>query len=329
MTARPGALVISLDFEIHWGVRELTPPAGGYSPNLLGVREAIPRMLDLFREFDIAATWATVGFLFARSRDEIRRFEPALKPCYADPMLSAYAEPLGENECGDPYHYAPSLIARIRETPRQEIATHTFAHYYCLEPGQTVETFRADLRAALALARSQGIEIASIVFPGNQHNTAYDHVLVEEGITCYRGTQQLWMYSTSRLVGQTLGRRAARLLDSFVNFGWDHTIGWRDVWRGPLANVQASFFLRPTRPALWRRPLRVLQFRRIAPTIVRAAETGRIVHLWWHPHNFGRYVDANIDQLRRLLDVYADCRRRYGFESLSMIEVAARARTLG
>lgn len=319
-----GALVISLDFEIHWGVRELTRPDGGYRPNLIGVREAVPRMLELFEEFGVAATWATVGFLFARSRGELLRFAPRVRPTYVDPILSPYDEPIGDGEADDPFHFAPSLIDRIRATPRQEIATHTFSHYYCVEPGQNRESFRADLDSALALAREQGIAIESIVFPGNQHNRAYDDVLAAVGLRAYRGTQPFWMYSTSRLSGQTYTKRAARLLDAFFNVRGDHTIGWDEVCRdGPLCNVPASFFLRPTRPVWWRQPLRVLQFRRIAPSIRRAARDHRLVHLWWHPHNFGRHVDANIRQLRHLLEVFAECRDRYGMRSMSMADVAA------
>jgi len=322
-----GAFVISLDFEIHWGVRELTRPDGTYRPNLLGVREAVPRILDLFREFDIAATWAIVGFLFARSLDEIRAFEPTIKPRYVDPILSAYLEPLGDDEDSDPFHYAPSLVQQIRNTPRQEIATHTFSHYYCLEPGQDRAAFRADLDSALALARSQGLEIQSIVFPGNQHNSDYDAELIDAGLVCYRGTQKLWMYSTSRLSGQTPRRRAARLVDSFFDVGGDdHTIAWDAVWNGRLANVQASFFLRPTRPTVWRSPLRSLQVRRIARSVKLAARTHRIVHLWWHPHNFGRHVDANIAQLRSILEIFAECREAYGMRSMSMVDVARSAR---
>jgi peptidoglycan/xylan/chitin deacetylase (PgdA/CDA1 family) len=327
VTPNFGALVISLDFEIHWGVRELTRPTGSYAPNLLGVREAVPRMLALFEEFDLAATWATVGFLFARDRAEISQFAPALRPQYRDPVLVAYNEPLGEGEADDPFHYAPSLIDRIRRTPRQEIATHTFSHYYCVEPGQDRASFRADLESALAIARHHGIEIQSIVFPGNQHNPDYDDIVAAVGLTCFRGTQKLWMYSTSRLVGQTYRKRAARLLDAFVNVGGDHTIPWTAVWDGgPLCNVQASFFFRPTRPTIWRAPLRRLQFRRIASSIRRAARDHRLVHLWWHPHNFGRHVDVNIAQLRDLLEVYAECRAASGMRSLSMADVAACAR---
>ena len=69
----PGVLVISLDFELHWGVRDLTPVDGPYRGNLLGAREAVPRMLELFERFEFGATWATVGFLFASTRDELER----------------------------------------------------------------------------------------------------------------------------------------------------------------------------------------------------------------------------------------------------------------
>ena len=67
-----GALVISLDFELVWGVRgEFGADGGDYRPNLLGARNAIPRLLDLFAEFEISATWATVGMLMAHTREEL------------------------------------------------------------------------------------------------------------------------------------------------------------------------------------------------------------------------------------------------------------------
>src|SRR5215218_1692446 len=132
MTPRYGALVISLDFEFHWGVRHTTPPDGPYRRNLLGVWEAVPKMLALFEEYGIAATWATVGFLFAKSRQELEEFSPSVKPLYANPLLSPYQEPIGESEIDDPLHFTPSLIDVIRKTPHQELATHTFSHYYCL-----------------------------------------------------------------------------------------------------------------------------------------------------------------------------------------------------
>src|SRR5689334_1908763 len=114
-----GALVISLDFELHWGVRDKRPANGPYRRNLLGARAAVPGMLDLFKEFGIRATWATVGFLFARSRKELQEYSPARRPAYRDPKLSAYEERVGEDEAEDPLHYGASLIDEIADHPGQ------------------------------------------------------------------------------------------------------------------------------------------------------------------------------------------------------------------
>ena len=48
---------------------------------------------------------------------------------------------IGPNERQDPYHFGLSLVRRIKDCPHQEIGTHTFSHYYCLEDGQTPEHF--------------------------------------------------------------------------------------------------------------------------------------------------------------------------------------------
>ena len=71
-----GALVISLDFEQHWGMRDGAPARrNGHAPRA-DPGPVVAGMLDLFEEFDVAATWATVGFLFARSKRELEHFAP-------------------------------------------------------------------------------------------------------------------------------------------------------------------------------------------------------------------------------------------------------------
>src|SRR5689334_8603090 len=126
---RTGVFVVSLDFELHWGVRDRVAVQSSYRRNLSGAREAIPRMLSLFQEYEIAATWATVGFLFAQSKSEAATYSPAIKPAYKKVRLDPYRERYGDNELNDPLHYAPSLITLIQSTPRQEIGCHTFSHY--------------------------------------------------------------------------------------------------------------------------------------------------------------------------------------------------------
>jgi len=131
-----GALVISLDFELHWGVRDKRS-IPSYRENLLGARRAVPAMLGMFRQFGIRATWAIVGLLLAESRREMLDRMPARRPRYRRADLSPYDAfgDVGENERDDPYHFASSLVRRIAASSEQEIATHTFGHYYCLEDG--------------------------------------------------------------------------------------------------------------------------------------------------------------------------------------------------
>lgn len=132
-----GIFVISLDFELMWGIRyERNVP--GYRANILGVRQAIPAMLNLFREYEIHATWAAVGLLFFSNKADMVRGSPQVKPAYENSERSSHndMEAVGPDESHDPYHFGYSLIQMVRGFPGQEIGSHTFSHYYCLEPGQ-------------------------------------------------------------------------------------------------------------------------------------------------------------------------------------------------
>ena len=319
-----GALVISLDFELHWGVRDKRTIDGTYRENLLGARQAIPQMLDLFEEFGVAATWATVGFLFAKNRQERDEFSPALRPQYKNPKLDPYSESTGDNEDDDPMHYASSLIARVASTPKQEIATHTFSHYYCQEPGESREAFAADIASAMAIGRRYGFDIRSIVFPRNQFRPGYETVLKEAGITCYRGNEPNWMYRPRPRGEETLAVRAPRLIDGYISLSGRKYVRWEEIAQSSgTHDVRASMFLRPY--ATQRKGLEPVRLRRIAGGIRAAAKNRGIFHLWWHPHNFGRNIPENLEFLRSVLKVFAEQRQVHGMQSLSMIEVASLA----
>jgi peptidoglycan/xylan/chitin deacetylase (PgdA/CDA1 family) len=316
-----GAFVISLDFELHWGVRDHEPPHGPYRQNLLGARKAIPRLLELFERYGIAGTWAIVGFLFAHSPEERRKFEPARKPCYYDRSLDPYVEPLGKGEADDPLHFAPSLIEQIRRCPNQEIATHTFSHHYCREPGQTVESFRADLDSAIAIAADRGIRFRSIVFPRNQVNPDYTQALLDAGIICYRGSEPEWMHRGITRQERTFRLRSARIADAYIDITGKRIVHWDKVLEpSGLCNVRASRFLWPYRPGL--KGLEEKRLKRTIDQVKFAALEDAIFHLWFHPHNFGIHLEENLKVLEAILQTFAFARERYGMRSLSMSTVA-------
>jgi peptidoglycan/xylan/chitin deacetylase (PgdA/CDA1 family) len=311
--------VISLDFELHWGVRDRWPVAE-YRENLLGVWEVVPRTLELFARHEVRATWATVGFLMAEDRDELLAHLPERRPAYADPGLDPYAAlgELGHDERDDPYHYAPSLVARVAETPGQEIGTHTFSHYYALEPAISDAAFGADLDAALALAARRGLTLTSIVFPRNQVAPGALRVCRERGLTAFRGTERAWHRRPRTGATAPAAARALNLLDSYVPVGTHHLA--RAAVVDGMVDVPGTRYLRPWSAS--RSALEPVRLQRIRTAMTKAARTGQIFHLWWHPHDFGARPDENLAALEQVLGHFARLRAEHGFVSASMRDVA-------
>ena len=135
-----GVFIISLDFEMYWGVRDKRS-IDQYKNNLHGIRKVVPILLDLFNANDIHATWATVGFLFFENREDVRKNFPQLMPTYRREILSPYNYLNQTNDFATECHFAPDLIKLISNYDGQEIGTHTFSHYYCLEDGQCLSQF--------------------------------------------------------------------------------------------------------------------------------------------------------------------------------------------
>ncbi len=322
-----GILVISLDFELHWGAFEKRP-ISLWHEHYCRTRALIPGLLEVFNANTIAATWATVGLLMHATREELLEDYPDAEPTYDDPALSPYAyirqNGIGENERQDPCHFAAELVHRIMDTPGQEIGTHTFGHYYCNEPGQTLAQFRADLHSACKAAQRMGIELKSLVFPRNQFNDAYLEVCREHGIVAVRTNPDVWFWRiTTR--DESLYKRIWRGSDAYwplrsmrnSNRYFPKDLYTKDM---PLS-IPASRVLRPYHPK--ESFLNTWKLKRILGEMEAAAREDSIYHLWWHPHNFAHHPEENL-QLTSDICRHA---RHLGLQSLSMGELADMIRT--
>lgn len=321
-----GVFTLSLDLELSWGVRDKRT-LQQYRPNLEGVRSAIPALLDRFERYGIHATWATVGMVFFSSKEELLRSLPARAPKYKDARLDniAHVAGIGRNEKEDPYHFGESLVRMIAQRRGQEVASHTFSHFCCLEPGQTREDFASDLAAARAAARRLGVEVTSLVFPRNQLNPAYLDVCREQGFTAVRGNERHWIYAPHPGSEEALLRRVLRLADSYVNLTGANVYELPRPGDPQPVNVPASRFLRPYSPRL--AVLDPLKLWRIKRAMTHAARTGKLFHLWWHPCNFGTHLEQNLAMLRAILRHFRKLHFHWGMRSLNMSEVAALAVT--
>jgi hypothetical protein len=318
-----GKFVISLDFELMWGVRDHATPES-YGTNIRGVHEALPTLLQVFTDYKIHGTFSTVGFLFFGNKTELLNNIPAIKPDYTDKNLSPYEhdylQKLGESYPDDPYHYGSHLIELIQNTPDQEIGTHTFSHYYCLEPGQNYDAFNADMKAAVKAAALRGVELKSIIFPRNQINREYLKICKENGITSYRNNPVSWLYNARETGSESLWRRAGRLADAYINLSGHNCYSNQHMAAEFPVNIPGSSFLRPYSAKL--KIIDGMRLARIKNSMTHAAKNNLMYHLWWHPHNFGVAQDENFAFLKKILDHYLYLNKKYAFTSYTMTELA-------
>jgi len=309
-------LIVSLDFELYWGMQDCVE-FDNYKDNILGARNAIPKMLDMFERHSIHATWATVGYLFANSKSEAQGFFPSKMPTYENDILSTYRcfDELGKNEKDSPYYFAPSIIKNISSRNGQEIGSHTFSHYYCREKGQTIEQFQADMESALSIAKANGYELESVVLPRNQCEPEYTKVLCDLGFTSYRDEENDWIHEKIKFRPLMRLLRLADVYLPLTGYG-----GYLPKAERGIVNLVGSRMYKPYfKPLAF---LEKLKVHRIKKQMLHAAKNNLVFHLWWHPHNVGAKTDLHMKQLEEIFTYYDYLRKKYGMRSLNMKEAA-------
>lgn len=303
------AVVISLDFELRWGVHDrFGLDFNAYRENLENVPIVIPQLLTLFAARGIRATWAAVGAIACKNWDDY--FARAPKPpryvnsVFAVKMEYADLDPDGR------LHFAPHLFESILRTPGQELGTHTLSHLYLRENGVTAGDVAADLAAVARLYRERfGFAPSSLVFPRNEY--AFLDVVRASSIKIWRGNEAAWYYECQGNASNWILPKALRMLDSLAPF------------RRRAAPVEdhmtrASLFLRLNLPNyLW-----AAQFTRIQREL-ESARPNHIFHLWFHPHNVGADTVLRLSRVEQVLDLIAEAQHRGRLASCSMADLAA------
>jgi peptidoglycan/xylan/chitin deacetylase (PgdA/CDA1 family) len=303
------AVVISLDFELRWGVHDVYGlDIDGYRENLENVHEVVPKLLKLFEDRNICATWATVGALGCKNWDEYFDRAPQ-PPNYNNPSFKINQQ-YAEMDPDGNLHFAPDLLQKIHETPGQELGTHTFSHIFMRERGMTANDVESDLSAVNKLWKDRGYSSPkSLVFPRNQYK--FLDAILATSIKIWRGNETPWFYECNDSGTNKLLPRGLRLLDAINPFAKRPCILEESM-------VRSSLFLRTNLPkALWD-----LHFSRIKNEL-NVSGPNQIFHLWWHPHNFGADMANRLVRLEQVLDIIADKRERGFLASKCMMDLVA------
>lgn len=147
-----GTVVISLDFELGWGHRRTRPEyVDRIRQRADKIELWIRRLLGLFDDYEIAATWAVVGKLLEDGSD----------PVFSNPALIGCVQDSGIDH---------------------EIGLHSYAH----QPFDDMikSEVRDDVSAGQQILSEYGIEPESFVFP--QNRIAHLDILAVSGIRTYR-----------------------------------------------------------------------------------------------------------------------------------------------
>ncbi len=312
---------ISLDYELHWGVFDKR-----HRHSRLQIYDntnaLVPKLLDLFDQYGIGVTWATVGSLFLRNYEDWLHHAPLQKPEYHDQKYSAYrfVEENGIDDLTEKAHFASKMVKLIDEYPNQELATHTFAHYYCLERGQDIEAFDADLKAVQKVSQDVvGKKMSSLVFPRNQFNRKYLEICYQNGITAIRSNPDSWYWTGIGNDDTTLSRKIFRTGDTFLPLGSKtYPLSAIKKVKGLPVAIPASRLLRQFDPKL--KQLNRLRLNRIKSEMTAAAQKKHCYHLWWHPENFGEHPVECMAELEEILQHYSGLKSKYGMKSWAMRE---------
>jgi len=319
MLKNQGALVISLDFELIWGVFDKVriEEKKEYFSNTL---EVIPKILNLFEQNQISATWATVGMLLNHNWDEWNSNIPNILPNYQNSNLSPYQYGKQNQRLeNEKYFFAPDLVSIINEALGQEVGTHTYSHYYCLEKGQDLNSFKEDIELALVLNKKFGIELKSLVFPRNQLNKDYLEVCGALGIKNIRSNPDVWYWDNTQK--DTLKNKVFRTGDAYFGFRNKSYLFQEEKFYKSGYNLQkASRLLRPHGSTAI---LNKLKIKRIISEMEKAAKNNEVYHLWWHPHNFGNTPEENLKELELILNYFKLLKNKYGFKSMNMNDLSS------
>lgn len=314
MELKKGIFTISLDTELAWGTIDKPNSLIKNQKYYNNTRDVINKLLKLFEEYNITATWAIVGHLFL---EECRINEKGLKhPEIIRSKTEWYDKDWFEydpatNWKKDPLWYGPDIIEKIKNCKvPQEIASHSFSHMIFSNKNLKTESVESDIKMAVKLAKNMGIELKSFVFPRNEEG--WLSILNQYNFVCYRGVENSWYKNTPSKL-----KKIFHMIDQTLAFTPPVEMPYL---QNGLVNIPASM-LYLSRDSF--RKFIPMKSREIKAKrgINKAIQEKKVFHLWFHPHNIATDPTNLLKGIKNILE-YVDYERGKGnLEVKSMIQI--------
>ncbi len=311
-----GVFTISLDFELIWGTLDLLGTDGFGEQCRIEREVVIDRLLDLFEEFDISATWCILGHLFLDSCEEKNGIK---HPEIVRPVHTWHRGDWFVNDpCGNienaPEFYGADLVKRIRDCPvYQEIGSHSFSHIIYGDEGCTSGAAATDLAACVEAATKMDISMRSFVFPRN--DIGHLDLVRQAGFDIYRGVEPNWFEKPG--VPHSF-RRAMRLIDVIRAATPKVVVPEKDP--SGLWNIPGSAMYFPMNGLRRYLPIS-FRVKRVKKGLTAAVEQRKIFHLWFHPTNMADQIERMFSGLRQILEYATDLRSKGKLDVLPLEKI--------
>ena len=308
-TLERGAFTLSLDFELIWGTQDIAGPGGFRKACLLERKRIIDDLLALLDEFEIPATWCTVGHLFLDACDG--RHSDLARPTHAWLKADWYQHDPGGGENNESVFLGKSLVAKILACPtKQEIGFHSFSHVIWGDPGCSREVAESEIKACEAAAAWTLSRPISFVFPRNQ--VGHLDVLAAHGIRVFRGPGPRF-YERDENPG--LVGRLAHFLE--VLAGTPAPTVMPETTKEGLVNLPGSMIYLPAHGIRGFIPVS-RRVKRALAGLENAARQRRVFHLWFHPTNLADRYAFMLDGLKQVFSEVRSLRRAGRLEVRTM-----------
>lgn len=246
-----GGLIISADFEMAWAWR-FTKTGADYINKARQERQNLPYVLEILEEFKIPITFATVGHLLLKQCKKgdhdwmarISHFDDHWKFIDGD----WYKHDPYSNYKDAPEWYAPDLIEIIiKSKVDHEIGSHTFSHIDFSYKNCSPEVAEDEILACEKAAKSYGLDLKSMVFPGGTWGNI--EILKKHNIKIYRRNLDHDLAYPYRDEQDLLVSLSSGCLEYNTGYGW-----------------APEYYVK-----------------RLEKYVDKAIKTNTVVHLWFHP----------------------------------------------
>lgn len=263
--------------------------------------------MTLFDTYRIPVTWAVVGRLIEPEPGIPSRYPFDLNRLFDRINTETVYRKVPVSE-----RHFPGLIELLRNSSTaHELGSHTYNHLHCskIQSGEQ-EIFRCDFEAMHEIFEEYGLLPArSLVFPRNELG-GLDQ-LKQTSIRIYRAPDRYWYSDFPKFLVKLL-----RQFDYIIpipprTFSVEEDEFGNAFVRGSMLYTTSHIGYKRFIPSS-------LNAFRVRRGLDRAVRRGEILHLWFHPFNYGYRKEAQFRGLESVLRYAMDLRSRGLLETVTM-----------